>query len=621
MTTELDRSLGSVWSPEGACGFLLWAPKAEKVDLHLVHPGDRVIAMRPLDGGYFTAAVEEVAPGALYLYCLDGQTERPDPASRFQPQGVHGPSEVVDSHFAWTDNGWFGIPLEHYVLYELHVGTFTPLGTFDAIIPRISELLDLGITAIELMPVAQFPGNRNWGYDGVYPFAVQNSYGGPASLKKLINACHQKGMAVALDVVYNHLGPEGNYLADFAPYFANFYRTPWGPAVNFDGPQSDNVRRYFVENALQWITEFHVDALRLDAIHAIVDLSAPPFLEELSTVIHAKAKQLNRQVFLIAENNRNDVRVLSPRETGGLELDAVWNDDFHHSLHVLLTDEQNGYYQDFSRIGDLARAFRKGFVYEGQYSKYRQRRQGTSSQQISPHRFVVFAQNHDQVGNRAMGGRLSQLVSFEQLKLAAATVLFSPYVPLLFMGEEYAEPAPFSYFVSHGDPALVESVRTGRRTYLARFGWGGEMPDPQHERTFLCSILSWELRAEGHHRLLRNFYQELLRLRRDLPSLSLLDKDALEVIEFENARVLFVRRWNASSHTFAVLHFADEPCQLEFPIPTGCWKRKLDSAEPRWGGGGSQDADVLVSSGEVQISLSPWAVVLYAEKLSDEKWM
>jgi len=619
VTTQAERPLGAVWSPEGACGFLLWAPKVEKVDVHLVHPADRVIAMQPLEGGYFTAAVEGIAPGALYRYCLEGQTERPDPASRFQPQGVQGPSEVVDAGFAWTDNGWFGLPLEQYVLYELHVGTFTPQGTFDAIIPRISELRDLGITAIELMPVAQFPGKRNWGYYGVYPFAVQHSYAGPAALKRLINACHQQGMAVVLDVVYNHLGPEGNYLADFAPYFADSYRTPWGQALNFDGPQSDNVRRYFIENALQWIAEFHVDALRLDAIHAIVELSARPFLEELSTVIHAKANQLNRQVFLVAESNRNDARILSPREAGGLELDAVWNDDFHHSLHVMLTGEQNGYYQDFSGIGDLAHAFRKGFVYDGQYSKYRQRRQGTSSQQISPHRFVVFAQNHDQVGNRPMGGRLSQLVSFEQLKLAAATVLFSPYVPLLFMGEEYAEPAPFSYFVSHGDPALVESVRTGRRKCLARFEWGEELADPQDERTFLRSILNWELRAEGHHRLLRNFYQELLRLRRGLPALFRLDKDALEVIEFEDTKVIFLRRWNASSHIAAVLHFADEVREIALPVPAGSWKRKLDSADPRWGGRGSQASDVLVSRGEAQMSLSPWAVVLYAETLSGEK--
>jgi len=615
VTVQPERPLGAVWSPEGACGFLLWAPKAEKVDVHLIHPGDRVIAMQPLDGGYFTVDVEGVAPGALYRYCLDGQTERPDPTSRFQPQGVHGPSEVVDTDFAWTDNRWFGLPLEQYVLYELHVGTFTPQGRFDAIIPRINELRDLGITAIELMPVAQFPGSRNWGYDGVYPFSVQNSYGNPAGLKRLVNACHQQGMAVALDVVYNHLGPEGNYLADFGPYFADFYRTPWGHAVNFDGPQSDNVRRYFVENALQWITEFHVDALRLDAIQAIVDLSARPFLEELSTAIHAKADQLNRKVFLIAETNRNDARILSPRKAGGLELDAVWNDDFHHSLHGLLTGEQNGYYQDFSGIGDLARAFRKGFVYEGQYSKYRQRRHGSSSEQISSDRFVVFSQNHDQVGNRSVGDRLAQLVSFEQLKLAAATVLFSPYVPLLFMGEEYGEPAPFLYFVSHGDPALVESVRTGRRTYLAKFQWGDEMADPQDERTFLRSILSWQLRAEGHHRLLWNFYQELLRLRRDFPALSRLDKNALEVVGFEDAKAILVRRWNASSHILAVLHFDDKPSQLRLPVPAGCWKKKLDSAEPRWGGGGSEAPQVLTSRGEVQISLTPWAVVLYAETL------
>jgi maltooligosyltrehalose trehalohydrolase len=619
VTAQLEQPLGAVWSREGACDFLLWAPKAEKVDVHVVHPGDRVIAMQPVGEGYFTAALKEIAPGALYRYCLNGQTERPDPASRFQPQGVHGPSEVVDSGFAWTDHAWSGIPLEQYVLYELHVGTFTPHGTFDAITPRIRELRDLGITAIELMPVAQFPGERNWGYDGVYPFAVQNAYGGPAALKRLIDACHHEGMAVTLDVVYNHLGPEGNYLADFAPYFSDFYRTPWGQAVNFDGPQSDHVRRYFIENALQWIAEFHVDALRLDAVHSIVDLSARRFLEELSTVIHAMADQLDRQVFLIAESNRNDVRILRPREAGGFGLDAVWNDDFHHAMHVGLTGEQNGYYQDFSRIGDLARAIRKGFVYEGQYSSYRQRPQGTSSQAVSARRFVVFGQNHDQVGNRPMGGRLSELVSFEQLNLAAATVLLSSYVPLLFMGEEYAEPASFCYFVSHGDAALVESVRTGRRTHLARFEWGGEMADPQDEGTFLRSMLHWELRAEGHHRLLRNFYQELLRLRRDLPALCRLDKDALEVIEFEDAKVIFLRRWTASSHILAVLHFADEVRQIALPVPAGSWKRKLDSAEVGWGGRGLQGADVLVSSGELQMSLSPWAVVVYGEMLSDEE--
>jgi maltooligosyltrehalose trehalohydrolase len=613
VSAQTDKSLGAVWAPGNVCNFLLWAPKADKLDVHIVYPRDRTLAMRPLDGGYFSAVVDGIAPGARYRYSLNGQTERPDPASRFQPQGVHGPSEVVATDFAWTDNGWAGIPLEQYVLYELHVGTFTPQGTLDAIIPRISELRDLGITAIELMPVAQFPGNRNWGYDGVYPYAVQNSYGGPAALKRLVNACHEQGMAVVLDVVYNHLGPEGNYLADFGPYFADSYRTPWGQAVNFDGPQSDNVRRYFIENALQWITEFHVDALRLDAIHAIVDLSARPFLQELSSFVHTKVHQLNRKIFLIAESNRNDARVVSPSDAGGLELDGVWNDDFHHSVHVLLTGEKTGYYQDFSGIKDLTCAFREGFVYQGQYSKYRQRRHGSSSRQTSAHRFVVFTQNHDQVGNRALGDRLTQLVSFEQLKLAAATVLLSPYVPLLFMGEEYGEPAPFPYFVSHDDPALADSVRTGRRTQLTKLQGSGDMAEPQEEGTFFRSILNWKLRTKGHHRLLLNFYQELLRLRRDLSALGRLDKDALEAAEFADSNAILVRRWSVSSHIFTVFNFDQRPSQLALPIPVGRWQMKLDAAEPRWGGGASQASDLLVSQGEVQMSLGPWGVVLYAQ--------
>jgi maltooligosyltrehalose trehalohydrolase len=616
---QLDKSLGAVLVREGACNFLLWAPKAETVDVHIVHPCDRRIPMQPMERGYFSADVDKIAVGARYRYCLDGQRERPDPASRFQPEGVHGPSEVVDRNFVWTDERWSGIPLEQYVLYELHVGTFTPQGTFDAIIPRISELRALGITAIELMPVAQFPGTRNWGYDGVYLYAVQNSYGGPVALKRFVNACHQQGMAVVLDVVYNHLGPEGNCLADFGPYFADLHRTPWGQALNFDGPKSDDVRRYFVENALQWIVEFHIDGLRLDAIHAIVDRSARPFLQELRSVIHARANPLNRHVCLIAESNRNDARVVSPCHAGGLALDGVWNDDFHHSLHVSLTGEQNGYYQDFSGAEDLARAFRQGFVYEGQYSKYRQRLQGSSSRKISGHRFIVFTQNHDQVGNRPTGQRLAQLVSFEQLKLAATAVLLSPYVPLLFMGEEYGEPGPFPYFVSHSDPAIIEFVRHGRRTELARFRWNEEMADPQSEATFVQSILNWKLRTAGHHGLLWRFHQELLRLRRNVPALVRLDKDALEATALEGKKVIVLRRWNESSHILALLNFADEPIQSRFPVPAGYWKRKLDSADPRWGGGGSQTPDVLVPHGAVEMILSPWSAVLYEETTNGAK--
>lgn len=612
MISHLDRPLGAVCS-NGACDFLLWAPNARQVDIHLVHPSDITLAMQPEDHGYFSFRSEQVAPGTRYRYCLDGQFERPDPASRFQPDGVHGPSEVVNAAFAWTNDAWSGISLQQYVLYELHVGTFTPQGTFDSIIPRISDLRDLGITAIELMPVAQFPGNRNWGYDGVYPYAVQSSYGGPVGLKKLVNACHQLGIAVVLDVVYNHLGPEGNYLRDFGPYFAHAYKTPWGQAINFDGPHSDHVRRYFLENALRWIDEFHIDALRLDAIHAIVDLSARPFLQELSNSIRAKAHQLGRKVYLIAESNRNDPRVVSPREAGGLELDAVWNDDFHHSLHVALTGEQNGYYRDFRGLEDLASSFRKGFVYDGQYSRYRQRPHGSSSQRVSAHRFVVFAQNHDQTGNRAAGDRLPQLVSFEQLKLAAAAVLLSPFVPLLFMGEEYGEPAPFLYFVSHGDPALVESVCDGRKHYLAKFQWRGDMSDPQDENTFSRSKLNWDLRTANRHRLLWNFYQQLLRLRRDVAALARLDKDSLETTAFADSNVLLLRRSHESSHIFALLHFAGQRCQIEFPLPAGHWQKMLDSADPRWAGSGSQAPDIVVSNGKAQMALSPWAAVLYAE--------
>jgi maltooligosyltrehalose trehalohydrolase len=359
------------------------------------------------------------------------------------------------------------------------VGTFTPEGTFEAIIPHLDELRELGITAVELMPVAQFPGTRNWGYDGVYPFAVQNSYGGPEGLKRLVNACHGRGIAVVLDVVYNHLGPEGNYLWDFGPYFTDRYKTPWGSAINFDGPHSDPVRRLFIENALYWVTEFRMDGLRIDAVHGILDFSAYPFLEELASAVHEKAERLNRRVYVIAESDLNDTRVIRSRELGGYGLDAQWNDDFHHALHTLLTEDQTGYYQDFGRLGDLVKAFREGFVCSGQYSSYRRRRHGNSSRDIPAGCFVVFAQNHDQVGNRMRGERLSQLVCRERMKLAAGVVFLSPFIPLLFMGEEYGETAPFPYFISHSDADLVEAVRRGRREEFAAFGWSQEPPDPQ----------------------------------------------------------------------------------------------------------------------------------------------
>ena len=612
--TARDETLGGVLVGENACSFLVWAPRARNVEVCIVEPRERAVPMQGAGCGYFHTVVEGISAGALYRYRLNGENERPDPASRYQPRGVHGPSQIIDSSFKWNDSRWRGIPLEKYVFYELHVGTFTPEGTFDAIVPRLAALKDLGVTAIELMPVAQFPGERNWGYDGVYPYAVQASYGGPLGLKRLVDACHQHGIAVTLDVVYNHLGPEGNYLADFAPYFTDLYKTPWGQAINFDDAESDEVRRYFTDNALQWVTDYHVDALRLDAIHAIVDPSARTFLEELSSAVHAKAKELGRDVYLIPEDNRNDARVVKSPEVGGWGFDSVWNDDFHHSLHVLLTGERDAYYQDFSGVGDLAGAYREGFVYSGQYSKYRRKRYGISSKRIPARRFVVFSQNHDQVGNRSVGDRPSQSLSFEQLKLAAGTVLLSPYIPLLFMGEEYAETAPFQYFVSHGDPALIEAVREGRKKEFAEFGWVGDIPDPQSEATFLRCKLNWNLYTEGQHRVLWNFYQELLRLRRDVPPLANLDKDATEVTPFTDQKVLLARRWDASGQVLIVHSFDRIRASVNLPVPAGKWQTVLDSNEERWQGDGGATSDKPQSPGEIQLELTPWAfLVLWQE--------
>ncbi|MBI5440985.1 MAG: malto-oligosyltrehalose trehalohydrolase, partial [Deltaproteobacteria bacterium] len=435
--------------------FLVWAPLAGRAELELEDPGGRVLPLVRRERGYWEATVAGLEAGARYRYRLDGGEGLPDPASSFQPLGIHGPSVLVDHDaFGWTDGSWRGLSLGRLILYEVHVGTFTREGTFDAVVPRLRELRDLGVTCLELMPVAQFPGERNWGYDGVNLFAVQASYGGPDGLKRLVDACHGVGLAVVLDVVMNHLGPEGNYLGRYGPYFTDRYRTLWGEAVNFDGVDSDEVRRFFLQNALHWFERYHVDGLRLDAVHAIHDESARPFLGELAEQVGRLGKTCGRPLHLVAESDRNDPRVVRPAEAGGLGLDALWLDDLHHALHSLLTGERAGYYADFGRLGQLAKCYREGFAYSGEYSTYHQRRQGASSRQLPGERFVVFAQNHDQVGNRRLGERLANLVPFEALKLAAGAVLLSPFVPLLFMGEEYGEEAPFLCFVDHGDPEL-----------------------------------------------------------------------------------------------------------------------------------------------------------------------
>ncbi len=605
-----DIILGATYLGNDRTSFSVWAPFSEQVEAHIIGPEERILPLDKNNRGYFETIAEGVLAGSLYFYRLDGQTEFPDPASRFQPQGVHGPSRIVDPDFPWEDNQWPGLPLQDYIIYELHAGTFTPEGTFDAITAHLDGLKELGITAMELMPVAQFPGSRNWGYDGVYPFAVQDSYGGPDGLKRLVNACHREGLAVVLDVVYNHLGPEGNRLAEFGPYFTDRYHTPWGAALNFDGAYSDEVRRFFIENALYWITEFHIDALRLDALHAILDISAYTFIEELASLVHEQAKKLNRSIYLIGESTANDARLVRPQEFGGYGLDAQWNDDFHHALRVLLTHEKTGYYQDFGTIQQMAKAYHEGFIYSGEYSLYRKHRHGTSSKDIPAHRFVVFSQNHDQVGNRARSERLSQLVSFDSLKLAAGIVMLSPFLPLVFMGEEYGETAPFPYFVSHSDPALIEAVRKGRQEEFTTFDWQSEIPNPQDEAIFLSAKLNHEQCGNGQHKILYEFYHELIRLRRENPALACPNKDTMEVLGDESNKTLYVHRWLKDSKVVIIFSFSDNKVDVHRPIPSGQWYKILDSTEARWLGDGNTIPGKIDSKGEIDLTLEPKSFVL-----------
>ena len=614
MRTDQDEALGAIALGNGRCRFRVSAPGAGTVSVRILSPRERLVALEKDPDGYHAGIVDDVDPGALYLYRLDGRADRPDPASRFQPRGVHGPSQVVDRlRFRWRDDGWAGLPLDDYVFYEMHVGTFTAAGTFEAVIPHLDALGDLGVTALELMPVAQFPGCRNWGYDGVFPFAPQDSYGGPEGLKGLVDACHERGLAVVLDVVYNHLGPEGNYFREFGPYFTDRYRTPWGDAINFDGPGSDAVRRFFIENALAWLDEFHVDALRLDAIHGIFDFSATPFLAELSGAVRGLADRTGRHIHLVPESDLNDARTVAPPERGGPGLDAQWNDDFHHALHALLTGERSGYYRDFGAVSDLATALRDGFVYSGRHSAHRGRRHGNSSRHLAARQLVVCSQNHDQVGNRMRGERLAALVPPEALKVAAAIVLLSPFLPLLFMGEEYGETAPFHYFVSHTDPALVEAVRAGRKEDFAAFRWEGEPPDPQDEATFLRSRPDRTLREKGRHRVLEKFYRELIGLRRGHPALRDSGKESLEVAAMEAERVIAVHRWSGAGQAWAVFRVGPSGGAVELPCPPGRWTKRLDSSEERWDGAGSALPASLAGGGPVSLELTPWTVVLYLQ--------
>ena len=589
---------------EGGVRFRVWAPTASSVLLVII--GEKESFPMNAEGkGYFSIFIQGLEPRRRYCYLLNEDRPRPDPVSRFQPEGVHGPSEVVDpSQFKWEDQDWRGIPLKEMILYEIHTGTFTKEGTFEAIIPFIDYLKnDLGVTAIELMPVAQFPGERNWGYDGTYLYAPQNSYGGPKGLKKLVSACHQKGLAVILDVVYNHLGPEGNYLNDFGPYLTDRYKTPWGAAINVDGPESDEVRKFIIDNALYWITEYHMDGLRIDAVHGIFDFSAQHILFDIREAVHRQAKKLNRHIVVIGESDLNDVRVIDSPRRGGYGLDAQWNDDFHHCLHTLLTGERYGYYQDFVDLNQLLKAVREGFVYSGQYSLYRKRRHGNSSSHISPSRFVIFSQNHDQVGNRAKGDRLSALVSFESLKLAAGIVLLSPSIPLLFMGEEYGEEAPFQYFVSHSDQALIEAVRKGRSEEFTAFQWSGKIPDPQDEVTFLRSKINLDLRHERKNQTLLQFYETLIKLRKELYPLSSPDKKGVQIEGFGREKGILIKWAFGQDRVIGLFNFNDKPIKIEIALEKGDWEKVFSSASEEWGGLGALVPESIHSMGSGGIFL------------------
>jgi maltooligosyltrehalose trehalohydrolase len=484
---------------EGRYRFSVWAPLVERVELKLTSPVRRLIPLTQDEQGYWQGEVEGIPPGPVdYLYRLHtaaGVVERPDPASRCQPYGVHGPSRVVDPHFDWQDQGWKGIPLSQWILYELHVGTFTPEGTFAAIIPRLPQLVELGVNVLELMPVAQFPGERNWGYDGVYPYAVQTSYGGAAGLKALVNACHQQGLAVVLDVVYNHLGPEGNYLGDFGPYFADKYRTPWGKAMNFDGPYSDGVREFFLQNAEYWLEEFHLDGLRLDAVHAIYDFSAYPFLQELAERVDALEARTGWPRVLVAESDLNDVRLITPRKQGGYGLDAQWCDDFHHSVHTLLTGEKTGYYQDFGQLEHLAKAYRESYVYSGQYSRYRARRHGNSAVSRPGSQFVICIQNHDQVGNRMLGERLSQLTSFRGPEVGRRCPAASSHVAAAVYGGRVWGGGPLSLLHQPRGSQPGESGAPGTPPRVQRLCLAGRAPGSPGRGDLLA--LQAELGVEG----------------------------------------------------------------------------------------------------------------------------
>ncbi|MBA3743610.1 malto-oligosyltrehalose trehalohydrolase [Sporichthya sp.] len=558
-------------------GFEVWAPGAESVALETA---GRTHAMSRDADGWWTAADVPAEHGADYGYLVDGEGPFPDPRSRHQPDGVHGLSRVVEhSRFPWTDGAWPGRALPGSVTYELHVGTFTSARTFDAAIERLDHLVELGVDLVEVMPVAAFPGRHGWGYDGVALYAVHEPYGGPDGLKRFVDACHARGLGVVLDVVYNHLGPSGNYLSAFGPYFTHKHHTPWGAAVNLDDADSDEVRRFIIDSALGWLRDYHVDGLRLDAVHALADDRAVHLLTELQIAVEELAAQVGRPLFLVAESDRNDPLTVTPRERGGNGLAAQWADDIHHALHSLLSGERQGYYVDFGSYECLATTLTGAFFHAGTYSTFRGRTHGAPVDRARTpgHAFVTYLQNHDQVGNRATGDRLSASVSPGRMTVGAALVLCSAFSPMLFMGEEWAAATPWQYFTDHTEPELADAVREGRREEFASHGWDrGDIPDPQDTATVETSTLDWAEPAKDPHATMLRWYRDLIALRRAYPDLTDPRLDAVRV-EFD-ADAQWVVMHRGGLRVVANLAVAAQPVPLDSPA-TGVLLAS-DTAEP-----------------------------------------
>jgi maltooligosyltrehalose trehalohydrolase len=542
--------------------FRVWAPAAGRVDVVV---GDARHPTTSLQGGWWEAEIADVDPGADYAFSIDGGPPRPDPRGGRLPHGVHGPSRLVDhSSYRWRDAGARPVALADAVVYELHVGTFSPEGSFAGAASKLDHVVGLGATHVELMPVHSFPGRHGWGYDSVGLFAPHEPYGGPDGLKFLVDACHARGLGVILDVVYNHFGPEGNYLDEFGPYRTARFETPWGDAVNLGDRGANEVRRFFLDNALSWFRDYHVDALRIDAVHAFVDLTAVHFLEELAAEVHRLGRTLGRELTVIAESDLNDPRLLRSPERGGYGLDAQWSDDFHHALHVALTGERGGYYEDFAGLPDIARALERTWVYEGQLSRHRGRNHGRPPDGLAPNRFFGYLQNHDQVGNRAAGERMSALVDLARLKVGAALVLTAPFIPLIFAGEEWGASSPFLYFADHSDPGLREAVRDGRRREFAAFGWDpAVIPDPEDESTFRRSVLDWSELDRPWHAELLDWYRRLIALRRETAALR--DGTRPHVILDAERGLLAAHRPGVS----VLANLGAETATLELPVLAG----------------------------------------------------